>query len=151
MKQLSKYVLERLVLSKNKKSTDSFKTIQMFMLEDQFVNNDISIDYFKGIDSSEQTICYVECFNERFGNRFMLVIFNDDIYLDLVNEYHLEENEDLGWNTAPEELVKIVQDKLDTELPVYIGGVGIWYDSRYNYDTHKRYEKFIENICNELK
>lgn len=151
MKQLTKYIFERLVLSKNKKHADSFKTIQMFIQEDQFDNNGISIDYFKGIDSSEQTICYVECFNERFGNRFMLVIFNDDIYLDLVNEYHLEENEDLGWNTAPEELVKIVQDKLDTELPVYITGVGAWCDSRYNYDTHKRYEKFIENIYNELK
>ena len=81
----------------------------------------------------------------------MLVIFNDDIYLDLVNEYNLEEIEDLGWNQAPEELVKIVQDKLDTELPVYISGVGAWYDSRYNYDDLERFEQYIEKVYNELK
>ena len=93
MKQLTKYILERLVLSKNKKpSVDSFKTIQMFMQDDQFDNNGLSLDYFIGITSNDQTVCYVECFNERYGNRFMLVIFNDDIYLDLVNEYNLEED-----------------------------------------------------------
>lgn len=152
MKQLTKYILERLVLSKNKKSsTDSFKNIQMFIQEDQFDENSLSLDYFKGIDSNNQTICYVECFNERFGNRFMLAIFNDDIYLDLVNEYNLEENEDLGWNQAPEELVKMVQDKLDTELPVYIAGVGVWYDTRYYTIDLQRYEKFIEKILEELK
>ena len=151
MKQLTKYILERLVLAKNKKSNDSFKTIQMFIQDDQFDNNGLSLDYFKGITSSDQTVCYIECFYERYGNRFMLVIFNDDIYLDLVNEYNLEEIEDLGWNQAPEELVKIVQDKLDTELPVYISGVGAWYDSRYNYDDLERFKQYIEKVYNELK
>lgn len=151
MKQLTKYILERLVLSKNKKLNDSFKTIQMFVQEDQFDENSLSLDYFKGIDSNDQTICYVECFNERYGNRFMLVIFNDDIYLDLVNEYNLKEHEDLGWNEAPEELMKMVQDKLDTELPVYICGVGLWYDSRYNYDDLNRFKQYIEKVYNELK
>ena len=152
MKQLTKYILERLVLAKNKKSSvDSFKTIQMFIQDDQFDNNGLSLDYFKGITSNDQTVCYVECFYERYGNRFMLVIFNDDIYLDLVNEYNLEEIEDLGWNQAPEELVKIVQDKLDTELPVYICGVGAWYDSRYNYDDLNRFEQYIEKVYKELK
>lgn len=151
MKHLTKYILERLVLSKNKKSNDSFKTIRMFMQDDQFDNNGLSLDYFKGITSNDQIVCYVECFYERYGNRFMLVIFNDDIYLDMVNEYNLEEIEDLGWNEAPEELVKIVQDKLDTELPVYICGVGAWYDSRYNYDDLNRFEQYIEKVYNELK
>lgn len=151
MKQLTKYILERLVLSKNKKSsTDSFKTIQMFMQDDQFDINGVSLDYFKGIGPNNQTICYVECFNERFGDRFMLVIFNDDIYLDLVSEYNLEENKELGWNEAPEELVEIVQDKLDTELRVYVTGVGAWYDSRYYYADNKLYD-FIEKINEELK
>lgn len=152
MKTLKDIISERLVLSKNKKSSvDSFKTIQMFIQDDQFDNNGLSLDYFIGITSSDQTVCYVECFYERYGNRFMLVIFNDDIYLDLVNEYNLEEIEDLGWNEAPEELVEIVQDKLDTELPVYICGVGLWYDSRYNYTDTKRYEQYIENIRKELQ
>lgn len=151
MKQLTKYILERLVLSKNKKSNDSFKNIQMFTQDEQFDENRLSLDYFIGTDSNKQTICYVECFNERFGDRFMLVIFNDDIYLDMVNEYNLEEIEDLGWNEAPEELVEIVQDKLDTELPVYICGAGLWCDSRYNYTDTKRYERYIENICKELQ
>lgn len=152
MKQLTKYILERLVLSKNKKSPDSFKNIQTFTYEDQFdINDGLSLDYFKGIDSSKQTICYVECFNDRYGERFMLVIFDNYVYLGLVSEYNLEEIEDLEWNQAPEELVKIVHDKLDTELPVYIGGVGIWYDSRYNYADNKHYENFIEKINEELK
>lgn len=152
MKQLTKYILERLVLSKNKKSNDSFKNIQMFTQDEQFDESGVSFDYFRGIDSANQTICYVECFEaERFGDRFMLVIFNDDIYLDMVNEYNLEEIEDLGWNEAPEELVEIVQDKLDTELPVFISGAGLWYDTRYNYIDLKRFEKFIEKVYNELK
>lgn len=152
MKQLTKYILERLVLSKNKKSNDSFKTIRMFMQDEEFDINGVSLDYFKGIASNDhQIICYVECFNERFGNRFMLVIFSDDVYMQLVNEYNLEEVEDLGWNEAPEELVEIVQDKLDTELPVYICGTGLWCDSRYNYTDTKRYERYIENICKELQ
>jgi hypothetical protein len=152
MKQLTKYILERLVLTKNKKaSADSFKAIQMFIQEDQFDENGLSLDYFKGIDSNKQTICYVECFSERFGDRFRLVIFSDDIYLNMVNKYNLQEIEDLGWNEAPEELVEIVQDKLDTELPVYICGVGAWYDSRYNYDDLNRFEQYIEKVYNELK
>lgn len=151
MKQLTKYILERLVLSKNKKSNDSFKTIRMFMQEEEFDIDGVSLDYFKGIGPNNQTICYVECFNERFGDRFMLVIFGDDVYLDLVNEYNLEEVEDLGWNEAPEELVELVQDKLDTELPVFICGTGLWYDSRYNYTDTKRYEQYIENIRKELQ
>lgn len=152
MKALKDIVLERLVLSKNKKSSvDSFKTIQMFVQEEQLDERGLLLDYFIGIDSNKQTICYVECFNERYGERFMLVIFNDDIYLDLVNEYNLEEIEDLGWNQAPEELVKIVQDKLDTELPVYITGVGAWYDSRYNYSDLKRYNQYIEKVYNILQ
>lgn len=151
MKQLTKYILERLVLSKNKKSNDSFKNIQMFTQDEQFDENRLSLDYFIGTDSNKQTICYVECFDERFGDRFMLVIFNDDIYLDMVNEYNLEEIEDLGWNEAPEELVEIVQDKLDTELPVFISGAGLWYDTRYNHISLQRYEKFIEKVYNELK
>jgi hypothetical protein len=81
----------------------------------------------------------------------MLVIVNDDIYLNTVNKYNLQEIEDLGWNEAPEELVEIVQDKLDTELPVYICGTGLWCDSRYNYTDTKRYEQYIENICKELQ
>lgn len=151
MKQLTKYILERLVLSKNKKSNDSFKNIQMFIQDEQFDENGVSFDYFRGIDSTNQTICYVECFDERFGDRFMLVIFNDDIYLDLVNEYNLEEVEDLGWNEAPEELVELVQDKLDTKLPVFISGAGLWYDTRYNYVDLQRFEKFIDKVYNELK
>lgn len=150
MKQLTKYILERLVLSKNKKSNDSFKTIQMFTQEEEFDIDGVSLDYFKGISPNNQTICYVECFNERFGDHFMLVIFGDDAYLDLVNEYNLEEVEDLGWNEAPEELVELVQDKLDTELRVYVTGVGAWYDSRYYYADSKLYD-FIEKINEELK
>jgi hypothetical protein len=150
MKQLTKYILERLVLSKHKKSNDSFKTIQMFMQDEEFDIDGVSLDYFKGIGPNNQTICYVECFNERFGDRFMLVIVNDDIYLNMVNKYNLQEIEDLGWNEAPEELVEIVQDKLDTELPVFICGVGLWYDSRYNYTDTKRYEQYIEIIRKEL-
>ena len=132
------------------KKQNSFKILQMFIQDDQFDNNGLSLDYFKGITSNNQTVCYVECFSERYGNRFMLVIFNDDIYFDLVNEYNLEEIEDLGWNQAPEELVKIVQDKLDTELPVLICGVGAWYDSRYNYTDLNRFEQYIEKVYNEL-
>ena len=102
MKQLTKYILERLVLSKNRKSSpDSFKTIQMFMQDEEFDIDGVSLDYFKGIGPNNQTICYVECFNERFGDRFMLVIFGDDVYLDLVDKYDLEEVEDLGCNEAP--------------------------------------------------
>lgn len=153
MKQLTKYILERIAISRYKKPTldDSFKTIQMFIEDDQFDNNGLSLDYFIGITPDDKTVCYVECFYERYGNRFMLVIFNDDIYLDLVNEYNLEEVEDLGWNEAPEELVKMVQDKLDTELPVYICGVGAWYDSRYNYDDLDRFEQYIEKVYIQLK
>ena len=81
----------------------------------------------------------------------MLVIFNDDVYLDMVNQYKLEEIEDLGWNEAPEELVEIVQDKLDTKLPVYISGAGLWYDTRYNYIELQCFEKFIDKVYNELK
>lgn len=152
MKQLTNYITEKLKISKNRKSNvDSFATIQMFMQEEQFDENGVSLDYFKGIDSKNQTICYVECFNERFGERFMLVIFNDDIYLDLVKEYNLEENEELGWNEAPEELVEIVQNKLDTELHVYVTGVGAWYDTRYHYFDLQRYQTYIEKILEELK
>jgi hypothetical protein len=71
MKQLTKYILERLVLSKHKKSNDSFKTIQMFMQDEEFDIDGVSLDYFKGIGSNKKTICYVECFNERYGDRFM--------------------------------------------------------------------------------
>ena len=153
MKQLTKYITERLKikLTKIKTIADSFINIQMFIVEDQFDENSVSFDYFKGIDSKNQTICYVECFDERFGDRFMLVIFNDDVYLDMVNQYKLEEIEDLGWNEAPEELVEIVQDKLDTKLPVYISGAGLWYDTRYNYIELQRFEKFIDKVYNELK
>lgn len=152
MKQLTKYITEKLKITKNQKSSDdSFVTIQMFIQEDQFDESGLSLDYFKGVDSTNQTICYVECFTERFGERFMMAIFNDDVYLDLVNQYKLEENEELGWNYAPEELVKIVQDKLDTELDVYVCGAGLWYDTRYNQIDLKRFEKFIEKVYNELK
>lgn len=153
MKQLTKYITERLKikLTKTKTIADSFINIRMFIQEDQFDESGLSLDYFKGIDSKNHTICYVECFDERFGDRFMLAIFNDDVYLDMVNQYKLEEIEDLGWNEAPEELVEIVQDKLDTELPVYICGAGVWYDTRYNQISLQRYEKFIEKVYNELK
>lgn len=150
MKQLTKYILERLVLSKHKKSNDSFKNIRMFMQDEEFDIDGVSLDYFKGIGPNNQTICYVECFNERFGDRFMLVIFGDDVYLDLVDKYDLEEVEDLGWNECPEELVNVVQDKLDSSLPVFLCGVGLWYDSRYNYTDTKRYEQYIDNIRKEL-
>lgn len=153
MKQLTKYITEKLKikLTKSKTIADSFISIQMFMQEDQFDESGASYDYFRGVDSRNQTICYVECFDERFGDRFMLVIFNDDVYLDMVNQYKLEEIEDLGWNEAPEELVEIVQDKLDTKLPVYISGAGLWYDTRYNYIELQRFEKFIDKVYNELK
>lgn len=155
MKTINSYITEKLKISNSTKALAraSFEDIQMFTQDDQFDNDDLSLDYFKGITSNDQTLCYVECFYERhgFGNRFMSVIFNDDIYLDLVNEYNLEEVEDLGWNEAPEELVEIVQDKLDTELPVYVCGVGAWYNSRYNYDDINRFEQYIEKVYNELK
>lgn len=151
MKTINSYITEKLKISNSTKALVSFENIQMFIQEDQFDESGSSLDYFKGIDSNKQTICYVECFNERFGDRYMLVIFNDDIYLDLVRQYKLDEIEDLGWNEAPEELEEIVQDKLDTKLPVFISGAGVWYDTRYNQVSLQRYEKFIDKVYNELK
>ena len=151
MKSIKQHILERLIISKTKSSENIFKNIQMFIQEDQFETNIVSFDYFKGIDSSNQTICYVECCDNKHGVRFMLVIFNDDVYLDLVNQYNLEENIDLSWNKAPEELEEIVKDKLDTELDVYICGAGLWYDERYDYADSQRYEYFVKNVYNELK
>lgn len=151
MKSINSYIVEKLRISNSTASQTSFENIQMFIQEEQFDINGLSLDYFRGIDSNKQTICYVECFDERFGDRFMLVIFDDDVYLHLVNKYNLDEIEDLGWNEAPEELVEIVQDKLDTKLPVFISGAGLWYDTRYNYIDLQRFEKFIDKVYNELK
>lgn len=150
MKSFNSYIFEKLKISSSTKALPSFENIQMFTQEEQFDINGLSLDYFKGVDSKNQTICYVECFDERFGDRFMLVIFDDDVYLQLVNEYNLDEIEDLGWNESPEELAKIVEDKLDTELPVFITGTGLWADTRFNCADLKRYERYIEKICREL-
>lgn len=151
MKQLTNYITEKLKITKSRKSKNIFENIQMFIQEDQFENSTVAFEYFKGIDSSNKTICYVEYFNNKHGVRFMLVVFNDDVYLDLAKQYNLEENKDLSWNKAPEELVKIVQDKLDTSLDIYICNAESWYDERYDYISSERYEDYVKNVYNELK
>lgn len=151
MKSFNNYIFEKLKISNSTKALASFEDIQMFTQEDQFDDSGLSLDYFKGVDARNQTICYIECFVERFGESFMMAIFNDDVYLDMVKQYHLEENEELGWDYAPEELVELVQNKLDTQLDVYVCGAGVWFDTRYNQLDLNRFEKFIENVYTELK
>jgi hypothetical protein len=151
MKSFNNYIFEKLKISNSTKALASFEDIQMFTQEDQFDENGLSLDYFKGVDDRNKTICYIECFVERFGESFMMVIFNDDVYLDMFNRYKLEENEEIGWDYAPQELVELVQDKLDTQLDVYVCGAGVWFDTRYNQLDLSRFEKFIEQVYTELK
>lgn len=152
MKKFSNYIIEKLQISRNKPVRDfDFNRLQNTELVFDYYEQDIGLKYFKITDNADNLVCYVETIDDPYGGSDVLIVLvNNDDYGILLEKYNLEEDEDLGWTRAPEELTEIVKKLFHTQLDICIGPVGLWYDSRYNYKG-KKYLEFVDKLYNDLE
>ena len=152
MKKFSNYIIEKLQISRNKPArVFDFNNLQNIEQVYDYYEKDVGLTYFKITDNTGNLVCYVEVFDDPYGgNDVLIVLVRNDDYGILNNKYNLEEDEDLGWTRAPEELVEIVKKLFRTQREICIAPVGLWYDSRYNYEG-KQYLEFVDKLYNDLE
>lgn len=141
MKDFSKYIIEKLRVSKNnftKINLDTFKReidiYDITHLEIKPMRNAASIyvTYYTVNDQSGNDISFIEEFFE--GTTVYTLIVPDETYEYFCDEFNIEEN-GVHWPICPEELYDILVHNIPDFMrgsKIYITGVSTWLDERDN-------------------
>lgn len=141
MKDFSKYIIEKLKVSKNiftKIDLDTFKSeidiYDITHLEIKPMRNAASIyvTYYTINDQSGNDISFIEEFYE--GTTAYTLIVPDETYDYFCNEFNIEESGEY-WPICPEELYDILVHNIPDFTrgsKIYITSVSIWLDERDN-------------------
>ena len=164
MKDFSKYIIEKLKVSKHistEINLDAFKN-DIAIVSFSYINLNIPSYYGKGEvtyyvvkDKSRNIIGYVEEFVEG-GEPIYTLIVTDDTCDYFCNVFDLEEDEEYGM-VCPEEL----NDILFYEIPdldgenIYLTSVWMWANNRENFlgpddYYYGRFKEVYEDIYNTL-
>ena len=144
MKDFSKYIIEKLRVSKNsfaKINLDTFKSgidiYDITHLEIKPMRNasSIYVTYYTVNDQSGNDISFIEAFYE--DTTAYTLIVPDETYDYFCNEFSMEENDenDEHWSICPEELYDILVHNIPDFIrgsKIYITGVSSWLDKRDN-------------------
>ena len=145
MKDFSKYIIEKLRVSKNsfaKINLDTFKhgidIYDITHLEIKPIRNAASIyaTYYTVNDQSGNDISFIEELYE--GTTVYTLIVPDETYDYFCNEFSIEENDenDERWSICPEELYDILVHNIPDFIrgsKIYITPVSTWLDKRDNF------------------
>ena len=145
MKDFSKYIVEKLRVSKNsfvKINLDTFKRgidiYDITHLEIKPTHNAASIyaTYYTVNDQSGNDISFIEELYE--GTTVYTLIVPDETYDYFCNEFSIEENDenDEHWSICPEELYDILVHNIPDFIrgsKIYITPVSTWLDKRDNF------------------
>ncbi len=141
MKDFSKYIIEKLRVSKNifaKINLDTFKSgidiYDITHLEIKQIRNteSIYVTYYTVNDQSGNDISFIEEFYE--GTTVYTLIVPDETYDYFCNKFNIEENGE-HWPICPEELYDILVHNIPDfirESNIYITSVSTWVDERDN-------------------
>ena len=141
MKDFSKYIIEKLRVSKNnfaKINLDTFKReidiYDITHLEIKPMRNAASIyvTYYTVNDQSGNDISFIEELYE--GTTVYTLIVPDETYDYFCNKFSIEENGE-HWSICPEELYDILVHNIPDFMrgsKIYITGVSTWLDKRDN-------------------
>ena len=141
MKDFSKYIIEKLRVSKNnfaKINLDTFKReidiYDITHLEIKPMRNAASIyvTYYTVNDQSGNDISFIEAFYE--GTTTYTLIVPDETYDYFCNKFSIEENGG-HWPICPEELCDILVHNIPDFIrgsKIYIASVSSWLDERDN-------------------
>ena len=141
MKDFSKYIIEKLRVSKNsfaKINLDTFKSgidiYDITHLEIKPMRNAASIyvTYYTVNDQSGNDISFIEAFYE--GTTAYTLIVPDETYDYFCNKFSIEENGE-HWPICPEELCDILVHNIPDFIrgsKIYITSVSSWLDERDN-------------------
>ena len=141
MKDFSKYIIEKLRVSKNsfaKINLDTFKSgidiYDITHLEIKPMRNAASIyvTYYTVNDQSGNDISFIEAFYE--GTTAYTLIVPDETYDYFCNKFSIEEN-GKQWPICPEELCYILVHNIPDFIrgsKIYITSVSSWLDERDN-------------------
>ena len=141
MKDFSKYIIEKLRVSKNnfaKINLDTFKReidiYDITHLEIKPIRNAASIyaTYYTVNDQSGNDISFIEELYE--GTTVYTLIVPDETYDYFCNKFSIEENDE-HWPICPEELCDILVHNIPDFIrgsKIYIASVSSWLDERDN-------------------
>lgn len=141
MKDFSKYIIEKLKVSKNNISNitlDTFKNgIDIFSISYIHVKTisgkgSVEIEYYSVEDLKGNILGYIELFNE--GEPIYTLILNDLVYDYFCTEFTLEEDYEYGL-ICPDELYDILFHNIPdfaSESNIYLMSVSTWLDEREN-------------------
>ena len=141
MKDFSKYIIEKLRVSKNifaKIDLDTFKSgidiYDITHVEIKPMRNAASIyvTYYTVNDQSGNDISFIEAFYE--DTTVYILIVPDETYDYFCDEFNIEENDE-HWSICPEELYDILVHNIPDFIrgsKIYITGVSTWLDKRDN-------------------
>ena len=142
MKDFSKYIIEKLRVSKNnfaKINLDTFKReidiYDITHLEIKPMRNAASIyvTYYTVNDQSGNDISFIEAFYEDTTTYTLIV--PDETYDYFCNKFSIEENDE-HWPICPEELCDILVHNIPDFIrgsKIYIASVSSWLDERDNF------------------
>ena len=141
MKDFSKYIIEKLRVSKNnfaKIDLDTFKSgvdiydITHLEIKPMLNAASIYVTYYTVNDQSGNDISFIEEFFEGI-NAYTLIV-PDETYDYFCDEFNIEENDE-HWPICPEELYDILVHNIPDFTrgsKIYITGVSTWLDERDN-------------------
>lgn len=155
MKDFSKYIIEKLRVSKNistKINLDTFNNgIKIYScayitIKTISYNGKVEVTYYVIEDKSGNIIGYIELIDE--GEPTYTLIVSDETYDYFCNEFDLEEADEYGM-ICPEELYDILFYKIPDfpgEYNIYLTNVLLWANDRENFLSPKDhdYNKFKE-------
>ncbi len=141
MKDFSKYIIEKLRVSKHISSEinlDTFKRnikvydVSFLSMQTISYRGRVYVTYYGVKDKSNNNIAYIENFNE--GESIYTLIVPDETYDYFCNEFDLEESDEYGM-ICPEELYDILFYKIPDypgEDNIYLTNVSMWLNDREN-------------------
>ena len=144
MKDFSKYIVEKLRVSKNnfaKINLDTFKReIDIYDITHLVIKPSYNVagtyaTYYTVNDQSGNDISFIEEFYE--GTTVYTLIVPDETYDYFCNEFNIEENDenDEHWSICPEELYDILVHNIPDFIrgsKIYITSVSTWLEKRDN-------------------
>lgn len=159
MKNLKDIVLERLVLSKNKKylsvedllKTKKGKKIGMFSTRNE--SGDMIYLYYYSLILNSKPVAYLEDWSDdAFGERWQIIVIPDELFDSL----NLEEDTRNGGFIVPENIKNHIINifEFDEDENIDIMSVSIWYslrnDKQYYGNKNSAYYSFINKIYDNL-
>lgn len=158
MKQLKDIVLERLVLSKNKKYLtveDLLKTkvgskLGTFIIQPE-IDEEIYLEYYSLVLNNKD-VAFLEDWSDDsvFGERWQIIIIPDELFDSL----NLEEDDDNGGFIVPENIKNHIIDifEFDDDENIDINSLSSWFSMRKveNYTSNKQYMSFIKKLHDNL-